>query len=188
MLGEPAGHGGGRRWAGSTHLPAAPGARRPAGWGRSRSGPAPPGAAPRARLYLHRACPCVNAARRGLSQGPSGSRSLSAAPGEGWPFPRSSVLIYVRTAARRGRPRTAGPATRRGEAAGPGTATRRRGCRWGRVPCSPHRLRTAWSPAGSGPRGPVLSSPARHGALPSPGSGSLRPQPRRLSRCPAGAP
>ncbi|XP_071604274.1 uncharacterized protein [Heliangelus exortis] len=31
-----------------------------------------------------------------------------AAPGEGWAFPRRSALIYVRTAARRGRPRTAG--------------------------------------------------------------------------------
>lgn len=78
----------------------------------------PPGAAPRARLYLHRACPCINAVRRGLSQGPSVSRSLSAAPGEGWPFPRGSALIYVRTAALRGRPRTAGPLAGTGTAAG----------------------------------------------------------------------
>ncbi|XP_048802760.1 translation initiation factor IF-2-like isoform X2 [Lagopus muta] len=41
-----------------------------------------------------------------------------AAPGEGWPFPRGSALIYVRTAALRGRPRTAGPLAGTGTAAG----------------------------------------------------------------------
>lgn len=133
LLGEPDGgrrRGCGGRPLGGRHPPA----RRPAHPGGpptgAGGGPAPPGAAPRARLYLHRACPCVNAARRGLSQGPSVSRSLSAAPGEGWPFPSGSALIYVRTAGRRGRPRTTGTATSRGEAAGPGAATRRRGRRW----------------------------------------------------------
>jgi len=105
-----------------------PGRPRAPRAGGGRCGSVPPGAAPRARLYLHRACPCINAARRGLSQGPSVSRSLSAAPGEGWPFPRGSALIYVRTAALRGRPRTAGPL------AGPGPAP---GGRYRRCPAAP---------------------------------------------------
>ncbi|XP_061315543.1 uncharacterized protein LOC133272397 [Pezoporus flaviventris] len=56
----------------------------------------------------------------------AGLTRRAAAPGEGWPFPRGSALIYVRTAARRGRPRTAETATSHGEAAGPGAPTRDR--------------------------------------------------------------
>ncbi|XP_061228368.1 uncharacterized protein LOC133222587 [Neopsephotus bourkii] len=51
-------------------------------------------------------------------------RCSRCAPGEGWLFPRGSALIYVRTAASRGRPRTVGTATSHGQAAGPGAPTR----------------------------------------------------------------
>lgn len=152
---------GGPQWAAPT-CPPPRASRGPAG----RCGPAPPGAAPRVWLYLHRACPCVNAARRGLSQGSSVSRSLSAAPGEGWPFPSDSALIYVRTAARRGRPRTAGPATRHGEAAGPGGSNSPTGRLMGTRPArpSPHRPRTPRTPAGGGPARHPWYIPVRHGA------------------------
>ncbi|XP_062466474.1 uncharacterized protein LOC134159489 [Pezoporus occidentalis] len=64
---------------------------------------------------------CIEAIPQG-----AGLTRRAAAPGEGWPFPRGSALIYVRTAARRGRPRTAETATSHGEAAGPGAPTRDR--------------------------------------------------------------
>ena len=150
-----------------------PGRPRAPRAGGGRCGSVPPGAAPRARLYLHRACPCINAARRGLSQGPSVSRSLSAAPGEGWPFPRGSALIYVRTAALRGRPRTAGPL------AGPGTAP---GGRYRRCPVAPGRAPPGHLPAArptSAHRAPAPVSPSPPSPVP---AAPLRRAPFTLPR------
>ncbi|XP_065526765.1 uncharacterized protein LOC136010071 [Lathamus discolor] len=88
----------------------------------------------------------------------AGLSGRAAAPGEGWPFPRGSALIYVRTAARRGRPRTAGTATSHGEAAGPGAPTRD-GADGGDVPgLASHAADTCRCSARSGPCSPLTMS------------------------------